>query len=64
MTANISYPAVCLKLYNELLSQMRWKEALSLIDKAPDLTRDKRDYLNTPNWIEMKYELLKQHGSR
>ena len=64
METKVTYPAVCLKMYDELMAQERWQEAVSLLDKAPNLTKDYRYRPDTPNWIEMKYELLKEHGDR
>ena len=64
MEENIAHPAVCLKMHDELLAQNRWQNALSLLEKAPELTSEHRYSRDYPNWLEMKYELLKEHGDR
>ena len=64
MEANISYPAVCLKLYHELTADEKWSEALSLLDKAHAIKKGDFYWSDEPNWLEMKYELIKEHGDR
>lgn len=60
--ANIAYPAVCLKLLNELTAEGKWQEAVELLDKAHAIKGEKIYWSGEPNWLEMKYELLKEHG--
>ncbi len=62
--ANIVYPEVCLKLLNELTAEGKWREAVALLDKAHAIKGDKFYWSGEPNWLEMKYELLQEHGDK
>ena len=64
METNIAYPAVCLKLLNELTDRDKWQEAVALLDKAHAIKGGKTYWSGEPNWLEMKYELLKEHGDK
>ena len=64
MKACISYPEVCLKFLHELTAEEKWSEALSLLDKAHESKANGFYWSREPNWLEMKYELLKEHGDR
>lgn len=63
MDANLEYPAVSLKRYNELLAGGDWQAAIKLLDKANALAGDKY-WLSCPNWLEMKFELLQEYGDK
>lgn len=62
MVANLKYPQVSVKLYHELLAAGCWQDAISLLDKANAMS--KGSWLDTPNWLEMKLDLLKEHGDK
>ena len=65
MEDEIQYPEVCLKYYNELLDAGNWREAISLLDKAQAI-KDNGSYHyspKTPNWLELKQQLLVEHGT-
>lgn len=65
MEEEIQYPEVCLRYYNELLDADNWREAIILLDKAQAI-KDNGSYFyspKTPNWLELKQQLLVEHGT-
>lgn len=65
MEDEIQYPEVCLKYYNELLDADNWREAILLLDRAQAI-KDNGSYFyssKTPNWLELKQQLLVEHGT-
>lgn len=65
MKDEIQYPEVCLKYYNELLDADDWREAILLLDRAQAI-KDNGSYFyspETPNWLELKQQLLVEHGT-
>ena len=65
MEDEIQYPEVCLKYYNELLDADNWLEAILLLDRAQAI-KDNGSYFyspKTPNWLELKQQLLVEHGT-
>lgn len=65
MEDEIQYPEVCLKYYNELLDADNWLEAILLLDRAQAI-KDNGSYFyspETPNWLELKQQLLVEHGT-
>lgn len=65
MEDEIRYPEVCLKYYNELLDADNWREAILLLDMAQAI-KDNGSYFyspKTPNWLELKQQLLVEHGT-
>ena len=65
MEDEIQYPEVCLKYYNELLDADYWLEAILLLDRAQAI-KDNGSYFyspKTPNWLELKQQLLVEHGT-
>lgn len=65
MEEEIQYPEVCLKYYNELLDVGNWREAIILLDRAQAI-KDNGSYFyssKTPNWLELKQQLLVEHGT-
>ena len=65
MEDEIQYPEVCLKYYNELLDADDWREAILLLDRAQAI-KDNGSYFyspKTPNWLELKQQLLVEHGT-
>lgn len=63
MDANLKYPQVLVKLYRELLVSGRWQDAIIILDKANAMSTDSY-WFDTPNWLEMKSDLLKEHGDK
>ena len=63
MDANMKYPQVLVKLYHELLVSGRWQDAIIILDKANAMSTDSY-WFDTPNWLEMKSDLLKEHGDK
>ena len=63
MVANLKYPQVLVKLYRELLVSGRWQDAIIILDKANAMSTDSY-WFDTPNWLEMKSDLLKEHGDK
>jgi len=63
MDANLKYPQVLVKLYHELLVSGRWQDAIIILDKANAMSTDSY-WFDTPNWLEMKLDLLKEHGDK
>lgn len=63
MDANLKYPQVLVKLYHELLVSGRWQDAIIILDKANAMSTDSY-WFDTPNWLEMKSDLLKEHGDK
>ena len=63
MDANMKYPQVLVKLYHELLVSGRWQDAIIILDKANAMSTDSY-WFDTPNWLEMKLDLLKEHGDK
>ena len=65
MEDEIQYPEVCLKYYNELLDADNWLEAILQLDRAQAI-KDNGSYFyspKTPNWLELKQQLLVEHGT-
>ena len=68
MDNQIRYPEVCLKYYNELLAHDNWREAVALLDRAQTIKDNRNNnpyfyFSNTPNWLELKQQLLEEHGT-
>ena len=65
MEEEIKYPEVCLKYYNELIDDGNWQDAIILLDQAQAI-KDNGSYFyspRTPNWLELKQQLLVEHGT-
>lgn len=65
MEEEIKYPEVCLKYYNELIDDGNWQDAIILLDRAQAI-KDNGSYFyspKTPNWLELKQQLLVEHGT-
>ncbi|WP_289770774.1 hypothetical protein [uncultured Duncaniella sp.] len=65
MEEEIKYPEVCLKYYNELIDDGNWQDAIILLDRAQAI-KDNGSYFyspRTPNWLELKQQLLVEHGT-
>lgn len=65
---NIKYHQVAIKLYLTLTNEENWIEALRLLDRIIKVSNDaeykKFFYGNTTNWMEIKQNLLREHGTK
>lgn len=65
---NIKYPQVAMKLYQTLICEKNWSEALRPLDRIIQVSNDAEyrslSYGNTIKWMEVKQKLLREHGSR
>lgn len=67
MEQHLRYPEVCLKYYNELMSENRWQDAVELLDKAQKLkNEDNHRWFGSvsPDWLAMKQNLLMEYGDK
>lgn len=61
MNEKFFYVPVSLKCINQFIAKGDWQTAIQLIDKANKIER-RSLWEKTPDWLEMKYELLKKYA--
>lgn len=65
MEEDACYPEVSYKSYEELIGNGDWKDAILVLEKAQAMkdSGQMRYSINTPNWLELKQDILLKHGT-